>query len=135
MMLCVIFNSAAPAGAGPLMATRRGCAAQEEKRSPTRTMARNPNVRSFTVTIPAVCESKAIKGCTARIVPDHSARVKRNQSELEKRPLRLLEIALVLVRFDDVALTDSTHFRIFPRNLEPDFTHYLYEQRKENGNL
>jgi len=27
-------------------------------------------------------------------VPVHSARVKRNQSELKKRPLRLLEIAL-----------------------------------------
>jgi hypothetical protein len=45
------------------------------------------------------------------------------------------EIARVLVRFDHVALTDLTHFRIFPRNLEPDFTHYLCEQRKENGNL
>jgi hypothetical protein len=54
MMFCVIFNSAAPAEAGPLMATRRGAAAQEEKRSPTRTTARNPNVRSFTLTIPAV---------------------------------------------------------------------------------
>ena len=50
-MLCVIFNSAAPAGAAPLMAARRGCAAQEEKRNPTRTTARNPNVRSFTVGI------------------------------------------------------------------------------------
>jgi hypothetical protein len=31
-------------------------------------------------------------------------------------------------RFDHVAktdLTDLTHFRIFPRNLAPDFTHYL----------
>lgn len=65
-MLCVICNSAPPAGAAPLMATRRGCAAQEEKRSPTRITARNPNVRSFTVTIPAVCETKAIKACTAR---------------------------------------------------------------------
>jgi len=32
-----------------------------------------------------------------------------------------------------VAKTDLTHFRIFPRNLEPDFTHYFGEQRKENG--
>jgi hypothetical protein len=47
----------------------------------------------------------------------------------------LFENARVLVRFDQVALTDLTHFRIFPRNLEPDFTHYLCEQRKENGNL
>jgi len=52
MMLCVMFNPAAPAGAGPLMATGRRCAAQEEKRSPTRTRARNQNVRSFIVTIP-----------------------------------------------------------------------------------
>jgi hypothetical protein len=43
--------------------------------------------------------------------------------------------ACLLVRFDHVVLTDLTHFRIFPRNLEPDFTHYLCEQRKENGNL
>ena len=33
------------------------------------------------------------------------------------------------------ALTDLTHFRIFPRNLEPDFTHSLCERRKENGDL
>src|SRR5438093_11183842 len=56
MMFCVIFNSAAP-----LMATRRGGAEQEEKRSPTRTTARNPNVRSFTVTIPAVARGKRLK--------------------------------------------------------------------------
>jgi hypothetical protein len=61
MMFCVIFNSAAPAGAGALMATRRGAAAHEEKRSPTRTTARNPNVRSFTVTIPAVAGGKRLK--------------------------------------------------------------------------
>ena len=47
----------------------------------------------------------------------------------------LFELARVLVRFDHVALTDLTHFRIFPRNLEADFTHYLCEQRRENGNL
>jgi hypothetical protein len=47
----------------------------------------------------------------------------------------LFEIALVLVRLDHAALTDLTHFRIFPRNLEPDFTHYLCEQRKGNENL
>jgi hypothetical protein len=60
-MFCVIFNSAAPAEARPLMATRRGAAAQEEKRSPTRTTAGNPNVRSFTVTIPAVASGKRLK--------------------------------------------------------------------------
>ena len=73
-MFCVIFNSAAP-----LMATRRGTAAQEEKRSPTRTTARNPNVRSFTVTIPAVARGKRLKGCTARIVPNYSAFRKRDR--------------------------------------------------------
>jgi hypothetical protein len=36
-----------------------------------------------------------------------------------------LEITLVLVGLDHVALTDLTHFRIFPRNLAPDFTHYF----------
>src|SRR6478735_3941691 len=56
LMFCVIFNST-----GPLMATRRGATAQEEKRSPTRTTARNPNVRSFTVTIPAVARGKRLK--------------------------------------------------------------------------
>src|SRR5882757_10553376 len=75
MMSCVIFNSAAPGAAGP---TRRGATAQEEKRSPARTTARNPNMRSFTVTIPGVGERKAIKGCTARTVPNHSAFRKRN---------------------------------------------------------
>jgi hypothetical protein len=30
------------------------------------------------------------------------------------------EIARVLVRLDHVALTDFTHFRIFPRNLQPE---------------
>ena len=29
----------------------------------------------------------------------------------------LFEIALVFVRLDRVALTDLTHFRVFPRNL------------------
>jgi hypothetical protein len=37
----------------------------------------------------------------------------------------LFELALVLVRLNHVALTDLTHFRIFSRNREPDFTHYL----------
>jgi len=32
------------------------------------------------------------------------------------------------MRLDHVALTDLTHLRIFPRNLAPDFTHYLTEQ-------
>jgi hypothetical protein len=29
------------------------------------------------------------------------------------------------------AATDLTHFRLFPRNLEPDFTHYLCEQERK----
>jgi hypothetical protein len=45
-----------------------------------------------------------------------------------RKASRLFELTLVLVRFDPVALTDLTHFRIFPRNLAPDFTHYLSEQ-------
>ena len=36
-----------------------------------------------------------------------------------------LKIAFVLVRFDHVARTDLTHFRIFPRNLALAFTQYL----------
>ena len=35
------------------------------------------------------------------------------------------------MRLDHLALTDLTHFRIFPRNLARDFTHYLSEHRKE----
>src|SRR5882724_2060131 len=54
-MSCVIFNSPA---VGP---TRRGATAQEEKRSPARTTARNPNVRRFTVTIPGVAKGKRLK--------------------------------------------------------------------------
>ena len=55
------------------MATRRGATAQEEKRSPTRTTARNPNVRSFTVTIPAVARGKRLKAARrelCRIIRD-----------------------------------------------------------------
>ena len=74
----MIPSSAAPAGAAPLMAARRGCAAQDEKRSPTRTTAREPNVLSFAATISCRCEGKAIKGCTARIVPNCSAFRKLN---------------------------------------------------------
>jgi len=40
----------------------------------------------------------------------------------------LFKLADMLVRLDHVALTDLTHFRIFPRNLAPDFTHYFNEQ-------
>jgi cell division septation protein DedD len=61
MMSCVIPNSAAPAGGRPLTAARRGVTAQEEKKSPTRTTARNPNARSFTVIISAFAKGKDIK--------------------------------------------------------------------------
>jgi hypothetical protein len=46
-MLCVIFNSAAPAGARPLMATRLGAATQEEKRSPTRDNGKKSKCAKF----------------------------------------------------------------------------------------
>src|SRR5436305_15078683 len=52
MLSCVIFSS--PAGG----ATRRGATAQEEKRNPARTTAKNPNVRSFS--IPGVAERKQL---------------------------------------------------------------------------
>jgi hypothetical protein len=39
----------------------------------------------------------------ARIVPNHSAFRKRNPPEPEKRPLRLLEIASMLVHLNHVA--------------------------------
>ena len=56
-MSCVAPNSAAP-----LMAARRGVTAHEEKKSPTRTTVRNPNVRSFTIIISAFARGKLIKG-------------------------------------------------------------------------
>ena len=34
----------------------------------------------------------------------------------------------MLVRLDHAAVSDLTHFRIFSRNLAPDFTHYLSER-------
>ena len=37
----------------------------------------------------------------------------------------------MLVRLNHVALTDLTHFRIFPRNLALHLTQYLSEHRKE----
>ena len=56
-------------------------------------------------------------------------------TDLKRRNVYKVAIARLLARLDHIALTDLTHFRIFPRNLEPDFTHYLCEQRKENENL
>jgi hypothetical protein len=32
------------------------------------------------------------------------------------------------MRLDHVSITDLRHFRIFPRNLAPDFTHYFSER-------
>ena len=87
-MLCVIFNSAAVLGASPLTAARRGVTAQEEKKSPTRTTARNPNVRSFTIIISAFAKGKILKGCRVRIVPNCSAFRKRNRFGLQ--PYQLL---------------------------------------------
>jgi hypothetical protein len=48
-MLCVILNSAALAGAGALMAAAWRGTAMEDEKSPTRTLAKNQKVRSFTV--------------------------------------------------------------------------------------
>lgn len=59
-MLCVMFNPAAPAAAGPT-APGRGATAQEERRSPATTGARNPNVRTFIVTIYGVARGKRLK--------------------------------------------------------------------------
>ena len=55
-------------------------------------------------------------GCTARIVPNHSAFRKRNQLEPEKRPLRLFEIARVLVRVNHVArvVANANHSIVLP---------------------
>jgi len=41
----------------------------------------------------------------------------------------------VRVRFDQVAQTDLTHFRIFPRNFVPDFTHSFSEQPEMSSQL
>ena len=61
-------------------------------------------------------QGKAIKGGTARIVPNHSGFRKRDPLEAEKRPLPLFEIALVLVRFNHVAsliLNGNHKIRLF----------------------
>jgi hypothetical protein len=50
-----------------------------------------------------------LKGA-ARIVPNHSAFGKRNQSEPGKRPLRLFEITRMLVRLNHVASFGQTIF-------------------------
>jgi len=46
----------------------------------------------------------------------------------ERKASPLSEIARMLMRLDHVSITDLTHFRIFPRNLAPDFTHYFSER-------
>jgi len=61
-MLCVIFNSAAPAGAQPLMATPLGAATQEEKRSPTRDNGKKSKSAKFYSNHSRRCEREAIKG-------------------------------------------------------------------------
>ena len=55
------FQFGCTGGSPPADGDAWGAAAQEEKRSPTRTTARNPNVRSFTVTIPAVPRGRRLK--------------------------------------------------------------------------
>lgn len=72
MMLCVTFNPATPT-AGALTAARRGATAHDEKRSPTRATARNPNVRSFIVTSSVVARGKRLKAArreSCRIIRD-----------------------------------------------------------------
>jgi len=83
MISCVIPNSAAVLGARPLTAARRGVTAQEEKKSPARATARNPNVRSFTIIIPAFARRKPLMGCRVRIVPNCWAFRKRNRFALQ----------------------------------------------------
>jgi hypothetical protein len=46
----------------------------------------------------------------------------------ERKASPLSEIARMLMRLDHVSITDLRHFRIFPRNLAPDFTHYFSER-------
>jgi hypothetical protein len=123
-MFCVIFNSAAPAGAGTLMATRRGGAAQEEKKSATRTTARNPNVRSFTVSIPAVASGKRLKAARRE-----SCRIVRHLGSgivSERHRTRPLERSESLIRCLG-PLGDRWPIT-FSRNLAPDFSHYLSER-------
>jgi len=52
--------------------------------------------------LPSPGESE-LKGCTARIVPDHSAFRKRNRFGNGTSALRLFELARLLVLFDHVA--------------------------------
>ena len=54
--------------------------------------------------------------------------LKNNQRATLGSSVTLSELAVVLVRLDHVAGR-------FPRNLESNFTHYLCEQRTENGDL
>jgi hypothetical protein len=97
MMFCVIFNSAA---------TRRGGAAQEEKRSPTRTTARNPNVRSFTVTIPAAARGKRLKAArreSCRIIRHLGSGIVSDVHAVEMVQLSRARVRLTLV---DEIITD-----------------------------
>ena len=87
-MSCVAPNSAAP-----LTAARRGVTAQEEKKSPTRTTARKPNARSFTVIIFTFARRKLLKGCKVRMVSNCSAFRKPNRFGLQTyEAARMLEV-------------------------------------------
>ena len=61
-MSCVIPNSAAPAGARPLMAARRGVTAQEEKKKPDQDNREKSERAKFHRNHFCLCERKAIKG-------------------------------------------------------------------------
>ena len=60
-MSCVIFNSAAPAGARPLMAARRGVTAQDERRSTRQDNGKKPKCAKFHRNHSCRCERKAIR--------------------------------------------------------------------------
>src|SRR5690348_9700372 len=121
MMLCVIFNSPAPVGARPLMAARRGVTAQEEKKSPTRTTARNPNARSFAIIISAVARGKILKPCGMKIVLNCSVFRKRNCFRCEH--VTPAERAKAFSRCPDPK--GESWSVILSRNLAPHFTQYL----------
>jgi hypothetical protein len=61
-------------------------------------------------------------GCAASFCQNILGSRNRLVTASRVKNLSLSDLARVLVRFDHIAVTDLTHFRIFLRNLEPDFT-------------
>ena len=128
MILCVMFNAAAPAAGGPPMAAGRGATAQDEKNSPTRTTARNPNMRSFIVTFSIVAIGKRLKA--ARRESCRNIRYSESRIVSAFKPSRAPESS------DSLSRT-ITHRRSlahrFSRNLAPDFMQYLSERPEMNS--